>query len=1020
MDSPATTTAKAKPKRTYRACQPCRARKLKCDLGDPDNPSEPPCKRCRRESRECVFVARANAKTYLEPSPTAGTTHLPLTNVPPQRPKARKAAHSVSRDSEAAPGPSAARAAAHPYAQSPSGWGPSPGSSNGNGRAASTTPGDSSSRGQYFHPAPNQPSPYDPNHPFIPHLPPQHPANAVASTSTTEHRQAGPSQAPPERAMHSDGEHGPASEDEDDDDDDEGMASPPPNARGKAGPADANVLLSSTLHNPSDALKLLATASSLRSLSTPDANSRSPPDSRGAARQGDERLSRSTEGANTATFFASRARGLAPPGSSKARGKSRERAEMDADLGIQGAGWEKWVPVKEGMLNIAEAEVLLSFFQDHMSPLYPLLSPRIFSVSHLPFLTSRESLLLAAMITISARYSALPSPARARAIHHEVADYINSELIGLLDGSGELRHISSVEALLLLTEWPPIAHGRERGRKRRGWGNSDRGDNNNMGEGQSEENLMEDAEQLLKTSAQYDGMSWSFIGCAVRLAQELGIQNLYFGKEHGVSWHEERCLRTWIYCYNADRHVSVRLGRNAVIQAYMSSSWWEQVTSRASHEVRGEGLSEVWAERSLPQGLIAALMGTIQERLYPNKEITRSMIKTGHWESFIRSLDHELQMMLLKSRIVLQAGNIEATLLQMEFEYVRLYGNAIALRALQERLRRAVKAQDLWFVSPSLLNLQEGQWVLDALAAAQSILDKTVNYLAPKGFLRVAPSRIFQRILFAATFLFKALAVGVVEHGQSKVLGLLDQCITVLYEHAVDRQHIGRGFAALLRRLQAQCKPTLLSRFGVRPSIHGLEVGATPAASYAGTPVPSHHPSPRPQPTPQLPAQPSVTRPDPLLAPTPGPSSASATPRTGLPPLPAMPETGPPHPFSFPHGYPPSTSFNFLNPHAPPPGFPQAPTPQQMHPPWLGAEPTNELGGFKLAHDPTGFDLTNPFEWDPTASNVAVGREQDMLFQSLWGGSGVLGGIGESGGGVNPALNLFGTLGLTGDEFGLE
>lgn len=34
-----------------------------------------------------------------------------------------------------------------------------------------------------------------------------------------------------------------------------------------------------------------------------------------------------------------------------------------------------------------------------------------------------------------------------------------------------------------------------------------------------------------------------------------------------MTWHEERCLRTWIYCYNADRHVSVRLGRNAVIQA---------------------------------------------------------------------------------------------------------------------------------------------------------------------------------------------------------------------------------------------------------------------------------------------------------------------------------------------------------------------------------------------------------------------------------------------------------------------
>jgi hypothetical protein len=44
-------------------------------------------------------------------------------------------------------------------------------------------------------------------------------------------------------------------------------------------------------------------------------------------------------------------------------------------------------------------------------------------------------------------------------------------------------------------------------------------------------------------------MSWSFIGCAVRLAQELGIHNIYFGseKERGpITWEEERCLRTWI------------------------------------------------------------------------------------------------------------------------------------------------------------------------------------------------------------------------------------------------------------------------------------------------------------------------------------------------------------------------------------------------------------------------------------------------------------------------------------------
>lgn len=44
-------------RRTYKACIPCRQRKAKCDLGaGPDGlPIGPPCARCRREMRQCVF-----------------------------------------------------------------------------------------------------------------------------------------------------------------------------------------------------------------------------------------------------------------------------------------------------------------------------------------------------------------------------------------------------------------------------------------------------------------------------------------------------------------------------------------------------------------------------------------------------------------------------------------------------------------------------------------------------------------------------------------------------------------------------------------------------------------------------------------------------------------------------------------------------------------------------------------------------------------------------------------------------
>ncbi|KAK4154195.1 hypothetical protein C8A00DRAFT_42997 [Chaetomidium leptoderma] len=47
----------AQHKRVYQACIPCRRRKVRCDLGSVDDPHDPPCVRCRRESKECYFSA---------------------------------------------------------------------------------------------------------------------------------------------------------------------------------------------------------------------------------------------------------------------------------------------------------------------------------------------------------------------------------------------------------------------------------------------------------------------------------------------------------------------------------------------------------------------------------------------------------------------------------------------------------------------------------------------------------------------------------------------------------------------------------------------------------------------------------------------------------------------------------------------------------------------------------------------------------------------------------------------------
>ncbi|ETN45126.1 uncharacterized protein HMPREF1541_10003 [Cyphellophora europaea CBS 101466] len=45
-----------KHRRNYQACEGCRIRKVKCDLGPVDAPHPPPCKRCRRENKTCEFA----------------------------------------------------------------------------------------------------------------------------------------------------------------------------------------------------------------------------------------------------------------------------------------------------------------------------------------------------------------------------------------------------------------------------------------------------------------------------------------------------------------------------------------------------------------------------------------------------------------------------------------------------------------------------------------------------------------------------------------------------------------------------------------------------------------------------------------------------------------------------------------------------------------------------------------------------------------------------------------------------
>lgn len=237
--------------------------------------------------------------------------------------------------------------------------------------------------------------------------------------------------------------------------------------------------------------------------------------------------------------------------------------------------------------------------------------------------TRLAPLFLNYQLAIASRYSLLLINGRDKTVHLGISAWIRRQIQYLQDGEHSLRVIGSVEALLLLSEWPllPLVSFNS---------SAERGDD------------------FLKPSLRYDSLCWSQIGMAVRLAQELGLRqfSLFFPSlfplhrhartdpfsarlcpsENSVTytvnqgsppqtWEQERVLRTWIFAYNADRHISVRLGRNSVFQAYLSSSWWEKVSDLSSRKVREKGGEEAWVDDVFAPSLLACLMGTVQDRL---------------------------------------------------------------------------------------------------------------------------------------------------------------------------------------------------------------------------------------------------------------------------------------------------------------------------------------------------------------------------------------------------------------------
>ncbi|WWC86561.1 uncharacterized protein L201_001438 [Kwoniella dendrophila CBS 6074] len=482
---------------------------------------------------------------------------------------------------------------------------------------------------------------------------------------------------------------------------------------------------------------------------------------------------------------------------------TKEEPRVNIEHHNVGTGlWNQWVPVRDGLLTADEATALLAYFGTHINIMLPLVPIQLFQPENFSFLL-QEPLLLAAMICTASRYMDMGDsfnpvePRRSKIVQNKITSWLRERIGYIAMGETSSRTIGTVEALLILSEWPPRAL------------------------------LLSDTsinvapnfnKRPVNPCKVYDDLSWTMIGLAVRISQELGLHDeKAYPSEAQEEWSVHRRHRTWIYCQAADRHASVRLGRGSLIQE-MPTGWWDRLGdfSRVSGDERFPfpRVQVKWIEIMLI-AQYTHMIGLIQEQFYDSADVTSDLIRTGRFESTLHRLKPELEMawhlkaselptynLLDHDGIVFTEDELREMRWRLDLDYIRLYANAIAMRAAQSRVMRRIKnrKQDDRVFQASVINSTEGPFIMEAVDAAISLVKYGIS-LHRKGILRHCPNRTFLKLVFASVFLMKAVSFGAVGQPEQEIVELQYSLIEALSTASVDDEHVANYLARMLNRV---------------------------------------------------------------------------------------------------------------------------------------------------------------------------------------------------------------------------
>ncbi|CAL8574590.1 zinc finger transcriptional activator [Xanthoria parietina] len=339
-----------------------------------------------------------------------------------------------------------------------------------------------------------------------------------------------------------------------------------------------------------------------------------------------------------------------------------------------------------------------------------------------------------------------------------------------------------------------------------------------------------------------DRMCWSLIGMSHTLAFELGVYGdfnrgfraLRTPELSGPSFShdEQRSDRIERLLYVFINSACGRFGFPPMYDGHDEDLGLRGVHARVMNRPYSpnatDAVQEAWTD-------ITLIMKACNAHLFTSRDHTEALIQNGGYMTFLEQYQSLMDSFGRKLESA-KLPQFALIILLIDLHYIRLYIFSLALQAVLGHWTNNVAPgtdEQMSNMAFSELYRRNEVYITEVVKAARNLLRLVVDNLLPGDYLKHAPVRTYFRILSGAMFLLKTFAIGAKEDEVSTSLQLLDRTVKALRTSVVDDVHLCLRIADLLERLTSNLRHKFVrlparNASSTRPPDPTNTYGATP------------------------------------------------------------------------------------------------------------------------------------------------------------------------------------------------